>query len=141
MGETRQIFHHKGALHSYEVRPKILHKLQATGVLEAVRRRRALLSLLDMVRTCLRQNIPMRGHSHTEGNFQQLLGYLCRHEDNMKWWASRNHKTKFTSVEILNEMCELIGISTMRLISEHLRNNTRGRRRPNRIGAQRIRRL
>ena len=67
---------HKEALHAYEVRPNVLHKLQATGVLEAVRGRRALLSLLDIVRTCLRQNIPMRGHSHTEGNFHQLLGYL-----------------------------------------------------------------
>ena len=110
---------HKEALHAYGVRPNVLHKLQATGVLEAVRGRRALLSLLDMG---LRQNIPIRGHSHTEGNFQLLLGYLCSHEDNMKWWTSRSHKTKFTSVEILNEMCELIGISTMRLISEHLRN-------------------
>ena len=56
-------------------------------------------------------NIPIRGHSHAEGNFQQLFGYLCR------------HRTKFTSVGILNEMCELIGISTIRLLSEHFRNN------------------
>ena len=35
---------HKGTLHSYEVRPNILHKLQATGVLEAVRGRRAAVS-------------------------------------------------------------------------------------------------
>lgn len=32
-------------------------------------------------------------------------------------------KTKFTGVEILNEMCELFGISSMRLISKHRLKN------------------
>lgn len=72
------------------------------------------------MRTCLKQDVPLFGHEHSEGNAQQSLCLLARHNEDIKWWMSRKHRTKFISVDVLSEMRTLVGTAVMRAISQQL---------------------
>ena len=82
---------------------------------------KALLIILDTIRTVLRQNLPPRGHMHSESSFDQLTQLLSRQQDDIRWWLERKHRTNSTSSDVIKEMSALVGVSTMRLISTHLR--------------------
>ena len=99
----------------------VLQQICDQGLADALKGRKALLIILDTIRTALRQNLPLRGHIHSESNFDQLTQLLSRHQDDIRWWFERKHRTNFTSGDVIKEMTALVGVSTMRLISTHLR--------------------
>ena len=58
---------------------------------------------------------------HSGSNFDQLTQRLSRHQDDIRWWFDKNTGQNFTSVDVIKEMTALVGMSTTRLISTHLR--------------------
>ena len=64
----------------------MLQQVCDQGLDDALKGRKALLIILDTIRTALRQNLPLRGHMHSESNFDQLTQLLSRHQDDFRWW-------------------------------------------------------
>ena len=110
------------AHYALEKKGTVLQQVLGQGLTDSLKGRQALLIMIDTIRTALKQNIPLRGHTHSESNFDQLTKMLARYQTHIRWWFERNHRTKFTSGDVIKEMTALIGVSTMRLISTRLRN-------------------
>ncbi|EER16742.1 conserved hypothetical protein [Perkinsus marinus ATCC 50983] len=101
-------------------RGTVLKQLVSTAADECKRGRRALLCIIDIVRSALRQNLPLRGHSHADSNCNQLIQLLRRHNSDLQWWLSRSSKVTFTSSETIRECITLIGVATMRAVASSL---------------------
>ncbi|KAF4719930.1 hypothetical protein FOZ63_000964 [Perkinsus olseni] len=75
--------HNKSAEHrramermlSEERRGNILHQISSQSRVDAERGRKAVIAILDVVKTCLRQNIPLRGHDHSQDETADCKGY------------------------------------------------------------------
>lgn len=81
--------------------------------------RKIMMSIVDAIIFCGRQNIALRGHREEEGrgNFQALLHYQAKHDDILRQHLrDADPRTKYTSPSIQNEIIDLCGQS----ISEKL---------------------
>ena len=73
---------------------------------------RCLVEIFTTLKFLARQGIAIRGHENKNSNFHQLLQLRTRDNKELAEWLQR--KTTWTSVEIQNEMLELMAHSILR---------------------------
>jgi len=89
---------------------------------EQSQNRHALLQILSTLKFLCRQGLPIRGHEHSAGNFQELLRIRSEDDRQLKSWLAR--KSSFTSVEIQNECLALMAHHVLGVITETIRKAT-----------------
>jgi hypothetical protein len=78
----------------------------------------ALMHILSTLKFLCRQGLAIRGHVHSEGNFQELLCLRCEDNSELKSWLGR--KSSFTSVEVQNECITLMAHHVLRKITRKI---------------------
>lgn len=83
--------------------------------------RAALLKIISSIRFLGRQGLPLRGHTHSQGNLFQLVKLRCEDNADLKVWIDKQYKD-FTSWKIQNEVLQIMAHDIVRLLCREVRD-------------------
>jgi hypothetical protein len=82
--------------------------------------RTALKKIVSTLLFLARQSQSIRGHSDDEGNFMQLLRLRATDSPELKSWLTREHRNKWLSHDVQNEILQILSHAVIRSIVENI---------------------
>ncbi|CAF4721389.1 unnamed protein product [Rotaria sp. Silwood1] len=96
-------------------KPPVVAPISSAHQHQQAQRRRMLLIQVKLIKFLLRQGLALRGHIEEEGNLIQLLKSK---QDNVNELSSWINEGNYLSHDIINEICEIISLTIIRLICD-----------------------
>lgn len=115
-------FHSKNVnilFHRENSRP-VLNQLESAKLMEEQNARKCLLIIISTLRYLMRSGSAIRGNEHEGGNFMELLEERKLDVPELESWLSR--KTSYTSMDIQNELIQIMGHTLLRNIANAVRD-------------------